>query len=98
LFFADPDARSFLDQGGAVAYGMIPTSANLGALDSVNIFIRWLKAAMVAGDPQRLARNAMITATCGLGLLDPPSVAESFRVAHGVSKMIRNLAGYSVGS
>lgn len=93
LFFADPDARSFLDRGGAVAYGMIPTSSNLCALDSVSIFIRWLKAAMVAGDPQKLARNAMITATCGLGLLDPPSVAESFRVAHGVGKMIRNLAG-----
>lgn len=98
LFFADPDARNFLDQGGAVAYGMIPTSSNLGALDSVSIFIRWLKAAMDAGDPQKLARNAMITATCGLGLLDPPSVAESFRVAHRVGKMIRNLAGYSVGS
>jgi hypothetical protein len=97
-FFADPGARSFLDRGGTVAYGMIPTSANLAALDPVNIFLRWLKAAMSAGDPQKLARNAMITATCGLGLLDPASVAESFRVAHGVSKMIRNLAGYSAGS
>jgi hypothetical protein len=98
LFFADPDARNFVDQGGAVAYGMIPTSSNLGTLDSVSIFVRWMKAAMLAGDPQKLARNAMITATCGLGLLDPAAVAESFRVAHGVSKMIRNLAGYSAGS
>ena len=98
LFFADPDARSFVDRGGAVAYGMIPTSSNLGALDSVSIFVRWMKAAMSAGDPQKLARNAMITATCGLGLLDPAAVGESFRVAHGVSKMIRNLADYSAGS
>jgi hypothetical protein len=102
LFFADPDVRGFLDQGGVVAYGMIPTSSNPGsnpgALDSVSIFIRWLKAAMLAGDPQKLARHAMITATCGLGLLDPSAVAESFRAAHGVSKMIRNLAGYSAGS
>jgi len=36
---------------------------NPGALDSVSIFIRWLKAAMLAGDPQKLARHAMITAT-----------------------------------
>jgi hypothetical protein len=98
LFFADPDGRNFLDQGGAVAYGMIPTTPNLGALDPVSIFLRWLKAAMMAGDPQKLARNAMITATCGLGLLNPRAVPESFRVAHGVSKMIRNLAGYSAGS
>jgi hypothetical protein len=98
LFFADPEARNFVDRGGAVAYGMIPTSSNLGTLDSVSIFVRWMKAAMLAGDLQRLARNTMITATCGLGLLDPSAVAESFRVAHGVSKMIRNLAGYSAGS
>jgi len=97
-FFADPDVRGFLDQGGAVAYGMIPTSSKPGALDSVSIFVRWLKAAIVAGDPQKLARHAMITATCGLGLLDPSVVTESFRAAHGVSKMIRNLAGYSAGS
>jgi hypothetical protein len=39
----------------------------------------------------------MITATCGLGLLDPSVVADSFRVARGVGKMIRNLADYSAG-
>jgi len=35
----------------------------------------------------------MITATCGLGLLDTASIEESFCVAHSVSKLIRNLAG-----
>ena len=38
-------------------------------------------------------QNAMITATCGLGLLDTSAVAESFGVAHSVSKLIRSLAG-----
>jgi hypothetical protein len=93
LFFVDPDACDFVDQGGVVAYGMVPTSSSLNALDAASIFIRWLKAASLAGDPQKLAQGAMITATCGLGLLDPSAIAESFSVAHGVSKLIRTLAG-----
>ena len=92
LFFADPDARSFVNRGGTVAYGLVPTAPRLTTLDATSIFVRWLRAASSAGDPQRLARSAMITATCGLGLLHPSAIAESFGVAHGVSKLIRTLA------
>jgi hypothetical protein len=92
LFFSDPDARRFVLGGGLVAYGMVPTWSSLNALDSASIFIRWLNAASLAGDPRQLAQTAMITATCGLGLLDPPSVAESFTLAHGISKLVRTLA------
>jgi hypothetical protein len=100
LFFADPDARRFVDRGGVVAYGMIPTSPGVNTLDPANIFVRWLKAASVAGNPQKLAQGAMVTATCGLGLLDPGCVAGSFGIARGVGKLIRALAGtpYDDGS
>ena len=50
-------------------------------------------AASLAGDPQQLAQRAMVTATCGLGLLDSSSVEESFSVAHRISKLIRTVAG-----
>jgi hypothetical protein len=93
LFFADWHAVDFVNQGGAVAYGIVPTRPGLNAIDAATIFIRWLKAASLAGDPQRFAQRAMITATCGLGLLDTSAVAESFNVAHSVSKLIRSLAG-----
>ena len=93
LFFADPDALDFVRRGGMVAYGMVPTFSSLNALDSASIFTRWLKAASLAGDPEKLAQRALITATCGLGLLDPSAVAESFSIAHGISKLIRTLAG-----
>jgi hypothetical protein len=92
LFFADPDARTFVHRGRIVAYGMVPTLSRPTTLDATSIFVRWLKAATSAGDPQKLARSAMVTATCGLGLLDPSSVAESFRVARGISKLIGALA------
>jgi hypothetical protein len=93
LFFADWHALDFIQQGGTVAYGIVPTRHGVNALDSASIFFRWLKAASMAGDPQRFAQRAMITATCGLGLLDTSAVAESFSVAHSVSKLIRSLAG-----
>jgi hypothetical protein len=93
LFFADSHALDFVHRGGTVAYGIVPTRPGVNAVDSASIFIRWLQAASQAGDPQRFAQRAMITATCGLGLLDTSSVAESFSVAHSISKLIRALAG-----
>jgi hypothetical protein len=93
LFFSDSHALDFVHQGGTVAYGIIPTRQGLNAIDSASIFVRWLQAASRAGDPQKLAQNAMITATCGLGLLDTSSVSESFNVAQSVSKLIRSLTG-----
>ena len=93
LFFADADAREFVKRGGAVAYGLIPTWESLASVDPASIFSRWLKAATLAGDPQELARQAMITATCGLGLLEPSSIAPSFTAAHAVGKLIHTLAG-----
>jgi hypothetical protein len=93
LFFADWRALDFVQQGGTVAYGIVPTRPGLNAVDAASIFVRWLKAASLAGDPQKFAQRAMITATCGLGLLDTSSVAESFSVAHSISKLIRSLAG-----
>jgi hypothetical protein len=93
LFFADWHAMDFVQQGGTVAYGIVPTRPGVNAVDSAGIFLRWLKAASLAGDPQKFAQRAMITATCGLGLLETSAVAESFSVAHSVSKLIRSLAG-----
>ena len=75
LFFADWRALDFMQQGGTVAYGIVPTRPGVNAIDSASIFVRWLKAASLAGDPQKFAQRAMITATCGLGLLDPSAVA-----------------------
>jgi hypothetical protein len=93
LFFEDWHPVDFINQGGIVAYGLVPTQPGLTAVDSATIFLRWLKAASQVGDPQRFAQRAMITATCGLGLLDVPAIEESFRVANSVSKLVRTLVG-----
>ena len=93
LFFTDSRALDFVHQGGIVAYGIVPTRRGLNALDSASIFNRWLQAASRASDPRIIAQRAMITATCGLGLLDASSVTESFNVANSIGKLVRTLAG-----
>jgi len=100
-FLADPRAIGFVRDGGTVAYGLVPTRPAVSLLDSTSIFIRWLNAASRAGDPRELARRSMVTATCGLGLLEPSAIAESFGAVQQISKLIRSLAGgpcYSEGS
>jgi hypothetical protein len=93
--FSDSHMIDFVHRGGIVAYGIVPTRAGVNAVDSAKIFLRWLQAASHAGDPQEFAQRAIITATCGLGLLDQSSIVESFGVAHAISRMIRALAGKS---
>lgn len=95
LFFADSHAVDFVHRGGMVAYGIVPTRQGVNAVDSASIFLRWLQAASQAGDPQEFAQRALITATCGLGLLDTTAVAESFGVGRSISKLIKALAGSS---
>lgn len=92
-FFADKQARSFINRGGWVAYGMIPTSTALHSMQAAAIFGRWLASAAMTGDPRSLARRAIVTSTCGLGLLDAASVPRSFQLAREVGKLIEQLAG-----
>lgn len=96
-FFTDPHALHFLQNGGWVAYGIVPTSPRVSTIDPASLFSRWLMAASVAGEPQDLAQRTLITATCGLGLLDAASVVESFQVARAIGKLIKRLAGVASG-
>lgn len=92
-FFCNRNAVNFLDRGGWVAYGMIPTSRDLMLLPPASVFARWLTCASMAGDPQALAQRAIVTATCGLGLLDASSVSQSFQLTREFGKLIKRLAG-----
>jgi hypothetical protein len=91
-FFTDPHAHEFLRNGGTVAYGLVPTWPSLDSLNPMTLFTRWLTAASLAGDPHELARQAMITATCGLGLLNADSATASFQLSQSVGKLVRALA------
>ncbi len=91
-FFADSKAYDFVENGGWVVYGMVPNSSDLSTAQPASLFNRWLMAASVGGDPQVLAQRAMISATCGLGLLPSLAVNQSFDIARQVGSLIRRLA------
>lgn len=91
-FFLNAAAQRFLQGGGLVAYGLIPTRKDLQDAEASAIFRRWLAAAAMAGDPPQLARQALVTATCGLGLLDEAAAEESFALAAEVGAMLAKLA------
>jgi hypothetical protein len=92
-FFANREAQTFLSNGASVAYGLVPTwRRNLAGIDPQALFLRWLNAAREAGDPRELAKRAMVTSTCGLGLLTESASEASFRIAHAVGALLRSLA------
>lgn len=95
LFFASAAVRRFLRNGGCVAYGLVPTLERLDGGDRRMLCTRWLSAASTAGDVRDLARRAMVTATCGLGLLNVTSVTPSFQLAREIGQYIRRLAAES---
>lgn len=92
-FFCNRQAIEFLENGGWVAYGMIPTSKDLIGLRPASMFARWLTRASMAAGPQELAQRAIVTATCGLGLVDASSAIQSFHLARGFGRLIKQLAG-----
>jgi hypothetical protein len=91
-FFADPDARVFLRQAGNVAFGLVPTCSCLDGLTAENLFARWLQAGAGAMNLRELARQSMITATRGLGLLDEIAARASFDLASRLAVLVNKLA------
>jgi len=92
VFCADPAAQDFLRTGGLVAWGLVPTWSRLDQLDPQALFARWLGAATGVMAVEAVARQALITATCGLGLLPEPAVASSFHLAHQLAQRIAQVA------
>ena len=92
VFCADPAAQDFLRTGGWVAWGLVPTWPRLDQLDPQALYTRWLGAATGVMAVEAVARQTLITATCGLGLLPEPAVARSFHLAHQLAQRIAQAA------
>ena len=88
VFCADPAAQDFLRAGGRVAFGLVPTWPRLAQLDPNTLFGRWLDAVTGIMPVHALARQTLMTATCGLGLLPAPAVASSFALAHQLARQV----------
>ncbi|MHB8628902.1 MAG: uroporphyrinogen decarboxylase/cobalamine-independent methonine synthase family protein [Aggregatilineales bacterium] len=94
VFMKAPDTRRFLREK-MTAYGLIPTMDNLSQLSASQIFSRWLLAIPDLDNAHDLAQRSLITATCGLGLLDRATTKRSFELAQAVADLMEKLAGES---
>ena len=85
-FASDAEGKRFVDGGGHVAWGWIPTLDNLDRIHSDQIIDQWLDAgaALGAKDDRALARirdRSLITASCGLAGSCPATCERSFQLA-----------------
>jgi hypothetical protein len=95
VFAADPDARRFVERGGHVAWGWIPTLDDLSGVDPDAAVARWKNAARLLGGNEegieRVRSRALITASCGLAGSSVDTCERSFELAACIS------AGFATG-
>jgi hypothetical protein len=91
-FCGDGYARRFIHDGGLVAFGLVPTISDLSELDSATLFTRWLLACKDTSDIRQLASRTLITATCGLGLLNLSQAASTFGHVQHIAMLIKKVA------
>jgi len=90
------DVTAFLDRGGIIAWGLVPT-ADIAAIEAEtprSLADRWEnQAEMLAsgrwGKKELLART-LITPSCGTGALDPGHALKVLELTSGLSKILRN--------
>lgn len=93
--FLDSDAiRAFVARDGWLAAGMVPTTRVVARESAGSLFARWVLAASRCNDTPRLARQTIVTATCGLGLVPPGAAGASFRAAGRLGDRLRRVADH----
>jgi hypothetical protein len=97
--FAD-DVKRFLDRGGALAWGIVPTVEEQIASESVESLVARLDAAMgllvkKGIDRDLLYARALITPACGLGTISVAAAERAFALTRGVSERVREREGWA---
>lgn len=88
-FFRNKDALQFVEDGGIVAFGLVPTLKDMNNVDPYHLFSLWqVSSYKVVSNCAALGRQTMITSSCGLGLLPEAAVRDSFEIAHCVEQYI----------
>jgi hypothetical protein len=90
VFAADGEARRFLEGGGHVSWGWIPTLDDLSSIRPEAVLERWLDASAILaggdeGGMERIRARSLITASCGLAGSSPSTCERSFEIARQVS-------------
>ncbi len=91
--FAD-DVKRFLDRGGALAWGIVPTVEEQIAAETVESLVARLDAAIgllvkKGIDRDMLYARALITPACGRGTISIPAAERAFALTRGISERVR---------
>ncbi len=85
----------FLDRGGWVAWGAVPTDQPLGDRDDVHwrkLNGLWGELARTGCDPMRLRLQSVITPACGLALHRPSQVAQVYGLVRRLAERAQDQA------
>ncbi len=85
---ADSDVCAFVEKGGILAPGLVPTVLDLSRVSSADLLTDWISAIASRGRQVDVACHTLVTATCGLGLLSEDAARQSFRLARDVAGLI----------
>lgn len=89
LLLYDRELRDFLDRGGWLAWGLIPTSDALNREDEASLWERFQQQLQLTADRgfdlHRLLTQALLTPACGLGYLSVEMAVRALTLLHGLS-------------
>jgi hypothetical protein len=85
--------RKFLENGGVIAWGIVPTLDDpfVESADSLLQRLNRLWAELFANGPEMdlVLRQSMVTPACGAGLLTPEQALQIYRLTEAVSRRLR---------
>ena len=96
FFLYAGELRRFIETGGAVAWGIVPTFGFTGR-ETIESLSRRLHEALaklhaLGFDPARVARQSLLTPACGTGTMEPAAAERVFALLGGLSeRWVRNL-------
>ena len=86
------DLKAFLERGGILAWGIVPTSEAIIKEDAQSLvkrFKEWVKTLSKKGTDQTLLQRAIITPSCGMASLSVPLAEKVCQLTSQVSKRLR---------
>ncbi len=88
-FFSAIEAKAFVQRGGTVALGLVPTMVSLDGMTGQDLLLR-LALATHSNQTQLedVLAHSLITASCGLGMLSEAAARSSFLLATQLSSLV----------